>query len=74
MKKNNLLALAKLTSKGQVTVPKSIRAKLNLNEGDFVVFCEDENKDFKILKKDNCKVVSNNNNKQIVADNGDKNE
>ena len=34
MKKNDLLASAKITSKGQMTVPKSIRTKLNLEEGD----------------------------------------
>mgnify|MGYP000106970778 CR=1 FL=1 len=45
MKKNNLLASAKMTSKGQITVPKMIRTKLNLDEGDSVVFYEDENID-----------------------------
>ena len=30
--------LAKLTSKGQLTVPVAIRKKLNLKEGDKVVF------------------------------------
>ena len=31
-------AAAKLTSKGQVTVPKSVREALGLKEGDHVVF------------------------------------
>jgi len=29
---------ARLTSKGQITIPKSVREALNLNEGDQVVF------------------------------------
>jgi AbrB family looped-hinge helix DNA binding protein len=36
------MELAKLTSKGQLTVPVAIRKKLNLKEGDKVVFLADE--------------------------------
>jgi AbrB family looped-hinge helix DNA binding protein len=36
------LELAKLTSKGQLTVPVAIRKKLNLKEGDKVVFLSDD--------------------------------
>ena len=74
MKKNNLLASAKMTSKGQITVPKTIRTKLNLDEGASVIFYEDENKNIKILNKDNCKVVTNNKNKQAIVSKGGKNE
>ena len=74
MKKNDLLASAKMTSKGQITVPKTIRTKLNLDEGDSVIFYEDENKNIKILNKDNCKVISNDNNKQAIVGKGGKNE
>lgn len=74
MKKNDLLASAKMTSKGQITVPKTIRTKLNLNEGDSVIFYEDENKNIKILNKDNCKVVPNENSKQAILGKGGKNE
>ena len=70
MKKNDLLASAKMTSKGQITVPKTIRTKLNLNEGDSVIFYEDENKNIKILNKDNCKVVPNENSKQAILGKG----
>lgn len=74
MKKNDLLASAKMTSKGQITVPKTIRTKLNLNEGDSVIFYEDENKNIKILNKDNCKVVPNENSKQAILGKDGKNE
>lgn len=74
MKKNDLLASAKMTSKGQITVPKTIRTKLNLDEGNSVIFYEDENKNIKILNKDNCKVVPNNKNKQAILSKDGKNE
>lgn len=74
MKKNDLLASAKMTSKGQITVPKTIRTKLNLDGGDSVIFYEDENKNIKILNKDNCKVVPNENSKQEILGKGGKNE
>ena len=73
MKKNDFLASAKMTSKGQITVPKAIRTKLSLDEGDSVIFYEDENKNIKILNKDNCKVVPNNESKQAIVSKGGKN-
>ena len=36
------MELAKLTSKGQLTVPVAIRKKLGLKEGDKVVFLADD--------------------------------
>jgi AbrB family looped-hinge helix DNA binding protein len=36
------MELAKLTSKGQLTVPVAIRKKLSLKEGDKVVFLSDD--------------------------------
>ena len=36
------MELAKLTSKGQLTVPVAIRKKLGLKEGDKVVFLSDD--------------------------------
>ncbi|MFS0728365.1 AbrB/MazE/SpoVT family DNA-binding domain-containing protein [Paenibacillus sp. 1P07SE] len=36
------MEIARLTSKGQVTIPKAIRERLNLEEGDKVAFIEDE--------------------------------
>lgn len=36
------MELAKLTSKGQITVPVAIRKKLHLKEGDKVLFLSDD--------------------------------
>ena len=38
------MELAKLTSKGQITIPKEIRKKLRLKEGDKVFFIEEKGK------------------------------
>lgn len=43
------LEIAKLTSKGQVTVPVAIRKKLRLKEGDKVVFLEDADNGIRIV-------------------------
>lgn len=36
------MEVATLTSKGQLTIPVAVRAKLNLQQGDKVVFLEDD--------------------------------
>lgn len=38
------MELARITSKGQITIPSEIRKKLNLKEGDKVIFIEDGDK------------------------------
>ena len=38
------MELARITSKGQITIPVGIRKKLNLREGDKVIFIEDGEK------------------------------
>ncbi len=38
------MEIAKVTSKGQITIPVEIRKKLNLKNGDKVVFIEDQDK------------------------------
>ncbi|MEW9082251.1 AbrB/MazE/SpoVT family DNA-binding domain-containing protein [Caldanaerobacter subterraneus] len=38
------MELAKVTTRGQITIPKEIRKKLNLKEGDKVVFIEENGK------------------------------
>ncbi len=40
------MELAKLTSKGQITIPVEIRRKLKLKEGDKVFFLEEKGKIF----------------------------
>lgn len=37
-KENDILATAKITSKGQITIPKIVRNALKLEEGDSVLF------------------------------------
>lgn len=71
MKNNNeLLDTAKLTSKGQITIPKQIRDLLNLEQGDSVVFYVDENKNIKIANKKDCTVLPDENSKQVVVKRG----
>ena len=41
MKEGAVMDIAKLTSKGQLTVPRDIREKLRLKMGDKVLFIED---------------------------------
>lgn len=38
------MEVAKVSSKGQITIPVEIRKKLNLKEGDKVLFVEEEGK------------------------------
>lgn len=38
------MEVSRISSKGQVTIPKTIRELLNLNEGDRVAFLEDNGK------------------------------
>ena len=38
------MELAKITSKGQITIPLAIRRKLGVKEGDKVLFIQDGNK------------------------------
>ena len=64
MKENNeLLASAKLTSKGQITIPKIVRETLNIEEGDSVIFYLDEKKNIKISNQGGiiaCRCLNNN--------------
>ena len=38
------MEIAKVTSKGQITIPRDIRAKMNISRGDKIVFFEDNGK------------------------------
>lgn len=73
MKNNNeLLDTAKLTSKGQITIPKQIRDLLKLEQGDLVVFYADENKNIRISNKKDCMVLPDENSKQVVLKRGNR--
>jgi AbrB family looped-hinge helix DNA binding protein len=66
--KDNLVESAKITSKGQITIPKKIRELLDLNDGDYVVFYYDENKNVKIGNEKNIKIVLDDNTKQATIE------
>lgn len=66
--KDNLVESAKITSKGQITIPKKIRELLDLSDGDYVVFYYDENKNVKIDNEKNIKVVLDDNTKQATIE------
>ena len=40
------MELAKITSKGQITIPRDIRDKMNLKAGDKIIFFEENGKIF----------------------------
>ena len=40
------MEIARVTSKGQITIPRDIRAKMNIKRGDKIVFFEDNGKYF----------------------------
>jgi AbrB family looped-hinge helix DNA binding protein len=73
MKENNeLLASAKLTSKGQITIPKIVRETLNIEEGDSVIFYLDEKRNIKISNRKDCKVTQDSNKEQVIVKRGKK--
>ena len=75
MKNNNeLLASAKLTSKGQITIPKNVRECLNLDEGDMVLFYLDENKNVKVSNIKDCKVEQDARSNLVEVKRGKNNE
>ena len=69
---NELLAAARLTSKGQITIPKIVRETLNIEEGDSVVFYLDEKSNIKISNRKDCKISPGNNKEQVVVKRGNK--
>ena len=69
---NELLASAKLTSKGQITIPKVVRETLNIEEGESVIFYLDEKRNIKISNRKDCKITPDNDREQIVVKRGSK--
>ena len=46
MEAAEVIEVAKITSKGQVTIPKAVRRKMHLNEGDKIMFLEQDGRVF----------------------------
>lgn len=70
MKKNELLASAKLTSKGQITIPKIVRTTLDIEEGDSVIFYLDEKKNIKISNRKDCNLTLDKDKEQVIVKRG----
>lgn len=73
-KKNDILATAKITSKGQITIPKIVRNTLKLEEGNSVLFYVDSKNDIKIVNKKDCSIKTEKNTEQLVVKRGKSNE
>ncbi len=71
---NGLLATAKITSKGQITIPKIVRNTLELEEGDSVLFYVDKKNNIKIVNRKDCIVQPDKNVEQVVVKRGNNNE
>ena len=69
--KNELLASAKITSKGQITVPKNIRELLEVSYGDSIVFYKDGN-NIHIINKNDIKVSPKGGKKSVIIKGGKK--
>jgi antitoxin PrlF len=46
------MEIAKITSKGQITIPVGIRRQMNIKEGDKIIFLEKDGKVFIINSDD----------------------
>lgn len=40
----NIIAKAQVSTRGQIAIPKTIKDKMNIHEGDYIVFIEEDNK------------------------------
>ncbi len=70
--KNELLASAKITSKGQITVPKNIRELLEVSDGDSIVFYKDMDNTIHIVNKNNIKISPKDSKKSVIIKGGKK--
>ena len=73
-KENDILATDKITSKGQITIPKIVRNTLKLEEGNSVLFYVDSKNDIKIVNKKDCSIKTEKNTEQLVVKRGKSNE
>lgn len=60
MKSKSRFKDAKLSQKGQITVPKEVREKLGVDAGDRIVFFFDEDNTIKITNTENIKIITKN--------------
>ena len=44
MEKKEILGMSKITYKYQITIPKRVREKYNLDEGDAILFVDENNR------------------------------
>lgn len=44
MEKKEILGMSKITYKYQITIPKKVREKYNLDEGDAILFVDEGNR------------------------------
>lgn len=65
MKSKSRFKDAKLSQKGQITVPKEVREKLGVDAGDRIVFFFDENDEIMITNTDNAEIKTKN--KKLVG-------
>ena len=73
-KENDILVTAKITSKGQITIPKIVRNTLKIEEGNSVLFYVDSKNDIKIVNKKDCSIKTEKNTEQLVVKRGKSNE
>lgn len=63
---------AKLSAKGQITVPKEIRKMLSLKNGDSIAFYIDENKKVVMTNTDNLRIEAKDKFKTMTIKKGGK--
>ncbi len=73
-KDNELLATAKITTKGQITIPKIVRNTLKLEKGDSILFYVDKKNNVRIVNRKYCIVQPGKIVEQIVVKRGNDNE
>ena len=44
--RRNIMEMARVTAKGQITIPRDVRVKMNIKRGDKILFFEDNGKYF----------------------------
>lgn len=58
MKNDKLIATAKISSQGQVTLPKVVRDKLNADNGELVIFTINNNGEIKIKNANDLNITN----------------